>query len=228
MKPHVLIAFTALVAAIHAHAQGTLFFANRVTGVFAAQVTHERYGNVPAGPAGSEFYGQLLAGPIFEALAPVGRPVEFRNDEGIGYITSGGVVTVPGVAPGSLAQVELVAWHKSLGDDWNAAVGANMGGWGRSGVITVATGGAGTPPSPPALLGVAGGTPQNTLSPFQITFLENIPEPSTPALALLGAALLCFRTRPAPWQGACRKRFELATRQCDFHGWTDGEIMPRR
>jgi hypothetical protein len=190
---HIALTLTALLVAASAFAQGTLNFANRVTGVFDARATYEGDGTIPAGPAGNQFWGQLLAGAPGGALAPVGQPVEFRNDAGIGYITSGGVVTVPGVAGGSPAQVEMVAWHKSLGDTWAAAEAANMGGIGRSGVITVNTGGGGTPPSPAANLGQAGGTAQNTLQAFQISTL--VPEPSIAALGLLGAGLLLIRRK---------------------------------
>jgi hypothetical protein len=189
----IALTLTALLVAASAFAQGTLNFANRVTGVFQAQVTYEGDATLPAGPAGNNFWGQLLAAAPGGTLAPVGSPVEFRNDAGIGYITSGGVVTVPGVAGGSPAQVEMVAWHKSLGNDWAAASAAGMGGIGRSGVITVNTGGGGTPPSPASNLGVAGGTAANTLQAFQISTL--VPEPSIAALGLLGAGLLLIRRK---------------------------------
>jgi hypothetical protein len=202
MKQCLLICLTTFAVASSAHAQGTLFFANHVTGVFSAQVTHPGFGNVPPGPVGSDFYGQLLAAPLGGTLDIVGMPVEFRDDQGIGYITSGGVVSVPGVAPGSPAQVEMVAWHKALGSDWYAALAAGVGGIGISGLITVVTGGAGTPPSPPALLGLAGGTAENTLQPFQISV---IPEPSTSVLTSLGAALLGFRLRRKP-KPRCMRR----------------------
>jgi hypothetical protein len=190
---HIALTLTALLVAASTFAQGTLNFANRVTGVFSAQATYEGDPNLPAGPAGNNFWGQLLAAGPGGQLAPVGQPVEFRNDAGIGYITSGGVVEVPGVAGGSPAQVEMVAWHKSLGNDWATASAAGMGGIGRSGVITVNTGGGGTPPAPAANLGQAGGTAANTLQPFQISTL--VPEPSIAALGLLGAGLLLIRRK---------------------------------
>jgi hypothetical protein len=190
---HIAITLTALLVAASAYAQGTLNFANRVSGVFSAPATYQGDATTPAGLAGNQFWGQLLAAAPGGTLAPVGSPVEFRNDAGIGYITSGGVVAVPGVAGGSPAQVQMVAWHKSLGDTWAAANAAGQGGIGSSGIITVNTGGGGTPPSPAANLGVAGGTAENTLQPFNITSL--VPEPSIAALGLLGAGLLLIRRK---------------------------------
>jgi hypothetical protein len=190
---HIALTLTALLVAASAYAQGTLNFANRVTGVFTAQVTYQGDATLPAGPAGNTFWGQLYAAAPGGTLAPVGSPVEFRNDAGIGYITSGGVVTVPGVAGGSPAQVQMVAWHKNLGNDYAAAKAQGLGGWGESGVITVNTGGGGVPPAPAANLGVAGGTPANTLQPFQVSTL--VPEPSIAALGLLGAGLLLIRRK---------------------------------
>jgi hypothetical protein len=194
----IALTLAALAVAASSYAQGTLNFANRVSGVFSAQVTYAgdtlgAAGGGPAGPAGSGFWGQLYAAAPGGTLAAIGSPVEFRNDAGIGYITSGGVVSVAGVAGGSPAQVKLVAWHKSLGNDYTAAVAQGLGGWGESAVITVNTGGGGTPPAPAANLGVVGGTAANTLAGFEVRSL--VPEPSMAALGLLGAGLLLIRRK---------------------------------
>lgn len=182
----IAITLTALLVAASAYAQGTLNFANRVTGVVDARVTVQ---GDPANSStvGSDYWGQLLAGAPGGALAAVGSPVEFRGspDAAIGYITAGGVVNVAGVAGGSPAQVQLVAWHKSLGATWEAANAAGLGGIGSSAVITVNTGGGGTPPSPAANL--AG------LQAFSVTPL--VPEPAIAALGLLGAGLLLLRRK---------------------------------
>jgi len=190
---HIALTLTALLVAASAYAQGTLNFANRVSGVVDAQVTYQGDSTIPQGPAGNQFWGQLLAAAPGGTLAPVGQPVEFRNDAGIGYITAGGVVSVPGVAGGSPAEVRMVGWHKSLGNDYAAAVAAGTGGVGQSAIITVNTGGGGTPPGPAANLGVAGGTAANTLAGFQVSTL--VPEPSIAALGLLGAGLLLIRRK---------------------------------
>lgn len=178
---HIAITLAALLVAASAYAQGTLNFANRVTGVLDARVSSG------GAPVDNNWYGQLLAGASEATLAPVGSPVEFRGtpDAAKGYITSGGVVTVPGVAGGSPAVVRMVAWNKGAGATWEAANAAGLGGIGQSAVITVNTGGGGTPPSPAAnLVGLAA---------FEATPL--IPEPSIAALGLLGAGLLLLRRK---------------------------------
>jgi len=192
MKQTVL-ALSALLVAASSFAQGQLNFSNRVLPAVDAIVTYNGDATLPAGPAGNNFWGQLYAGPVGGALAAIGSPVEFRADTRIGYITAGGAVSATGVPAGSDAQVKMVAWHKSLGNSYAAAVTANMGGVGESGVITVTTGGVGSPPSLPANLGVAGGTAANTLQPFSVSSL--VPEPAVAALGLLGAGLLLIRRK---------------------------------
>lgn len=177
---HIALALTALFAAASAYAQGTVNFATRVTGQVDAPVTYQ------GGKADANFFGQLYAGAKGGTLAAVGTPVEFRSDAGIGYITAGGAVAVPGVAGGAEADVKLVAWAKTQGATWDAAKTLGMGGFGESGVITVKTGNPdAVPPTVAAnLVGLAG---------FDVTPV--IPEPSIAALGLLGAGLLLIRRK---------------------------------
>ncbi len=180
---HIVLTLTALLAAASVYAQGTVNFATRVTGVVDAPVTLA----TDSSKVGSEWWGQLYAGAAGGALAAVGSPVEFRGDAGIGYITAGGNVAIPGVAGGSPAQVQLVAWNKSLGNDYAAAKAAGQGGWGESAVVTVAATGnpTGVPPTPAAnLAGLQG---------FTVTPV--VPEPAVAALGLLGAGLLLIRRK---------------------------------
>lgn len=178
----IVLTLTALLAAASAFAQGTVNFATRVTGQLDAPVTYA------GAKVGATHWGQLFAGaPGAALLEPVGVPVEFRADAGIGYITAGGAVAIPGVAGGSPAQVQLVAWDKSLGNIYTAARAMGLGGWGASGVITVAATGnpAAVPPTTAAnLVGLQG---------FEVQTL--IPEPSIAALGLLGAGLLLIRRK---------------------------------
>lgn len=172
---HIVLTLTALFAAASVYAQGTVNFATRVTGTLDAPVTYA------GAPAGSDFWGQLLAGPPGGTLAPVGAPVEFRSDAGIGYI-SGGAVAIPGVAGGTAADVRFVGWAKSLGNTWP---GQGLG-TGQSGIINIAATGNPdvTPPTVAAnLVGLQG---------FAI---EVIPEPTIAALGLLGAGLLLLRRK---------------------------------
>jgi hypothetical protein len=189
---HTIIALAALFTAATVYAQGTVNFQTQVSGSFSAPVRYAGYSTDPAAPlatagADGQIWGQLYAGPVGGALAAIGAPVEFRSDAGRGFITAGGAVAIPGVAGGSAAQVKLVAWHKSLGNDYAAAVAAGMGGVGESAVINIAATGnpSAVPPTTAAnLVGLTG---------FQVSAV--IPEPSIAALGLLGAGLLLIRRK---------------------------------
>jgi len=177
MKSTVL-ALAALFAAGSAFAQGTLNFSTKITGVVNAQVTYSASAGGATAPVGADYLGQLYAGAPGGALAAVGSAVPFRGDAGIGYITAGGKVSVPGIAGGSQAQVVLRAWQAASGANYEAATIKNS-----SAPITLTLGGGGTPPAPDAnLAGLQG---------FNIV----VPEPSIAALGLLGAGLLVIRRK---------------------------------
>lgn len=173
----VLLAF---VVQMESYAQGTVNFATRVTGQLDAPVYVGDY--FFGHRVGSDYWGQLYAAPVGGTLAPIGVPIEFRNDAGIGYITAGGTVAIPEVAGGSPAQIQMVAWLKRLGTDAEVAKGSPFGGWGESAVLTLpATGNPDAiPPTPAAnLIG---------LQAFLVTVF--VPEPGVAALGILGTCLL--------------------------------------
>jgi hypothetical protein len=179
----IVIAVAALSVAVSAFAQGTVNFSNR-TGPINAPVTYAGGANV-VGTGANAVWGQLLAAAPGGTLAAVGAPVPFRDGAAAGYITGGGAVTIPGVAGGSPANVQMVAWYASQGATYAEALGKGLGGVGNSATISVVTGGAGSPPSLPAnLVGLAG----FSVSPI-------VPEPSIAALGLLGAGLLLIRRK---------------------------------
>jgi hypothetical protein len=179
----IVIAFAALSVAVSAFAQGTVNFSNR-TGPINAPVTYEGAGNV-LGTGANAVWGQLYAAAPGGTLAAVGVPVPFRDGAAAGYITGGGSVTIPGVAGGSPADVQMVAWYASQGATYADALAKGLGGVGKSGTISVVTGGAGSPPSLPAnLVGLTG---------FSVSAI--VPEPSIAALGLLGAGLLLIRRK---------------------------------
>lgn len=104
--------------------------------------------------AGAAFLAQLYAGPDESHLAPVGGAVPFMTGTGAGYVDKGpggNVVQIPSVEPGALAFVQMRAWESARGADFETAL-AGGGRCGRSLVIQVQTGGAGSPPSVPAAL----------------------------------------------------------------------------
>lgn len=99
---------------------------------------------------------------------------------GIGGYFLGGSQAVAGFAPGSQVTVQVRAWDTETGATWDLAV------WkGASNLLNITLGGAGAPPSLPALL--------TGLQGFAI-----VPEPSTSTFALAGlgaAAMLILRRR---------------------------------
>jgi hypothetical protein len=104
--------------------------------------------------AGPMFLAQLYAGPTAESLAPIGIALPFRTGAGAGYVDITGydpVIAIPTVTPGDLAYIQMRAWYKLGGDTYEAAATANSA-VGKSEVVTVKTGGEGTPPSLPATL----------------------------------------------------------------------------
>jgi hypothetical protein len=180
----IVIAFAALSVAVSAFAQGTVNFSNR-TGPINAPVTYAGGANV-VGTGADAVWGQLLAAAPGGTLTAVGVPVPFRDGAAAGYITGGGSITIPGVAGGSPADVQMVAWYASQGATYAEALAKGTGGVGNSSVVNVAaTGGAGSPPSLPAnLVGLTG---------FSVSAI--VPEPSIAALGLLGAGLLLIRRK---------------------------------
>jgi len=180
-----LMILSSMLVAVGAFAQGTVNFAAKVTGVYDAPVFIDTVGG-PNKASGSAYMSQLYAGPSASALAAIGSPVPFLTGTGAGYWRSASLA-IPSVAPGATASVQIRAWAASAGATYEAALAAN-GGTGQSALLSVVTGGAGSPPSLPAdLAGLAsfaivGGTPV-------------IPEPSVLALGALGGLALLIRRR---------------------------------
>lgn len=175
---HIAIALTAFAVAASAYAQGVVNFSTRAGASVNAPVTYLGDNTLADG----RFWGQLYVAAPAGTLAPSGTPQPFRSDAGKGYITAGGNVEIPGVTPGSSAQVKLVAWASSLGATYAEAMAKGLGGVGESAVITVSTGGGTLPPAALAGLGAF------NISPI-------VPEPSIAALGLLGAGLLLIRRK---------------------------------
>jgi hypothetical protein len=180
MKRLLIVAAT-MIAAVGAYAQGTVNFNNRVTtaGIDAPVLTFE--GAKIDGAAG---FAQLFAGADANSLVAVGAPVNFRTGAAAGYFNGGSVDA--GLAGGATASLQVRAWLASQGSTW-AAASASAGGFGSSAVLNgiVLGNPNGAPPTVPAdLVGLAG---------FSLS--QIVPEPTTLALGVLGAAALLIRRR---------------------------------
>lgn len=200
MKKLIATSIVCLLAGVVANAQGTVNFANIGAGVNAP--VHLSDGVTKLN--GANYQAILLAGASAGALTQVGTATPFLSGGNAGYF-NGGPVTINSVTPGSTGFFEIIAWDSTLGGTTTGATAAQafaawQGGkgnvWGASGYVygpgggetpfSNTTGGVGTPASPPVSLS---GLPQFNLAP-------PVPEPSTFALAGLGAAaLMIFRRR---------------------------------
>lgn len=176
MKKLLLSTAVLMTACLGTFAQGSINFINFAGGdnpvdapVFNVDGTTRLDGN--------QYMAQLLAGADEASLAPVGAPAPFLSGEGAGYF-GGGTRLVDGIDPGASAVAKVIAWDTTTGSDFESATIK-----GESGTITIEElGGDGSPPTLPAnLVG---------LQSFSL-----VPEPSTIALGVLGAAALLFARR---------------------------------
>ena len=170
-------------ACVSAFAQGTLNFANVASGL-NAKIFLDSVGSATS-PAGTGWIAQLWYGPAGSAeSALIGLPTTATFSTiaaQTGYFT-GGQRTIDTIAGGAAAVVQVRAWNAAAGATWDAAQLSPIGIAGRSSLFTINLA---TPPATPAnLVG---------LTSFA---LVSVPEPSSFALAGLGAAaLLIFRRR---------------------------------
>lgn len=128
-------------------AQGTIHFTTKVGAALDAPIRDAR-GQLAGGTGTNTVMVQLYAGRPGTALKPIGQPLPLRSDQGIGYVTGGGSVSVPGLPPGTPAQAKVVAWKATLGKTFTEAVAKGRGGVGESKVVTLkALGGDKIPPA---------------------------------------------------------------------------------
>jgi hypothetical protein len=171
-----IIAVAALLVTVASYGQGTLSFNNIWNGVGPGKVF------LPDGTTGvgAGFTAQLLAGPAgtaVDSLVALSPTTTFRTGNAAGYVTAV-QVSVPGVAAGAQATIVMRAF--------NGADYASSQIKGQSAPITLGLGGtpAGGAPIPDPVL--------NGLASFTLT---QVPEPSTIALGIIGAAALLYRRR---------------------------------
>jgi hypothetical protein len=173
-----------------AFAQGLINFANSPATLVSQQIG----ANAPAainGAAGSYYFGLLTsatgAAGSFSFAGVYGTNI--ANASG-GRFSGGNGVVVPNWAPGATMFYEVAGWEQALGATWNPSWLTST----PSGLFGISS----------SASGVAGGGPNSLppLVPFGGTgiasgfTLVNTPEPTSMALAGLGAAaLLIFRRR---------------------------------
>lgn len=173
-----LIVLAAIFIAASSFAQGVVVFNNRVTGLIDAPVMR---GPANPGGAGEGVTAQLMLVGAGGALTPLIPTTTFRTTSVAATPYVNGVdVTVPGVEPGNAATLRMVAYQTAAGS-FEAARNSTSFAFGQSNDITVTLGGGTLPPA--NLVGLQG------FSMFVV------PEPSTIALGILGAAALLFRRR---------------------------------
>lgn len=194
MKKVVLILASVLVG-LSAYAQGTVAFQNRDT---ANNVNAPIYDLTVGGTKleGTAYLAQLFAGPAGSAesaLKPAGAAVDFRTGNAAGYVNVGSAASraIDGVAFGANAAVQIRAWSASGGATWDEAVAKAAADAsvhvGMSKLLTITT----------AASALNVPSPMVGLESFPIVSQASgvIPEPSTLALAALGAAALLIRRR---------------------------------
>jgi len=178
----ILTAVAVLFVSLGALAQGTINFANGAPGV-NAPITDAS----GALAAGTGFVAQLWAGATAGSLTAVSPTATFATGASAGYFF-GGSRTIPGVATGSSAFIQVRVWSSGFAD-WASAFAAYT-----ANNPAAQIGGDLVPAWASPNLG-GGPTPPANLIGMQSFNLRAVPEPSTIALAALGAAALLFRRR---------------------------------
>lgn len=187
MKKVLLIVASVLAAGLSAYAQGTLDFSTKNSGT-TPPINAPIVDVSGAKLDGTAGWAQIFAGPANaaeSALVAQGSPVNFRTGAAAGYI-SGGVVTLTGLDFGSTIAVQIRAWNAAAGTTWAGALASTAAGaaTGKSAIFSVTLPAPSSPPPlPTPLLGLAS-------QGFALSANAVIPEPTTIALGLLGAALL--------------------------------------
>jgi hypothetical protein len=175
-----MVAASVSFSSFSTYGQGTILFNNRVTGQVDAPISN--WDGTPAGAYGPGVFAQLFlvtGGSTYTPLFPV---TTFRQTPVAAQyyvVQPDTAVTVPGVPAGAQATIVLRAWGS--GETYDTALYK-----GQSNPVTITLGGippgGGAPIQDAVLVGLQG-------------FVGPIPEPSTVALGLLGAAVLLGQRR---------------------------------
>ena len=202
-KLFITIGLAALVSS--SQAQGTLNFLNAAATVINLSSNSVALGNTPATVGGFRY--ELFfapAGTLNPALF-VGSGVIATNTTA-GRFTIGTGSIIPGAAAGGTSAIMIRGWSASLGADWATAIlqqGIIGGFFGQSAIAPnfLMGGGPLNVPTSPVFGGANGILPLVVAaSPngvgFTLTYVPVVPEPTSMALAGIGAAaMVIFRRR---------------------------------
>ncbi len=181
-----LVTLVALLVSASSFAQGTLIFNNRTQDGTPRDkpITYAVGPNAGMG-AGSlpGAFAQLVlvVGGVETPLSPT---TPFRTGNAAAFFQEISSFVVDGVQPGASASFKVRAWQGAA--SYDAARTTPTAYWGESAVFTHGPMG-GTPPG--------GGLPVTATTIDNLVAFQLVPEPSTIALGVLGAAALLFRRR---------------------------------
>jgi hypothetical protein len=164
--------------AVGALAQGQFQFGNKNL-LLTPPLDSKVFDNLGVALSGTAYFAQAyvkMAGAEDSSYAPVGTAVNFRTGNNAGYIITSTVGT--GFVGGTAVTVQMRAWEASGGTSYEAAVAAGKL-YGVSNPVNLT-------------VQVAPATPEDMVG---LQSFSLIPEPSTFALGLLGAAAFFLRRR---------------------------------
>jgi hypothetical protein len=175
-------------AATALYAQGLVNFANTPNTLVSVEplVYPPQPYTIMSGPPGSYYFGLFFGegNPYSWTFTGI-----YATNTGINGLFSGGVVAVPGWAPGTSQSYFVAGWAAGMGHDYQPQwlMGANiLSDFGTTELL--GTGIAGDGASIPMLNLFDGGG--STITVGMQLHNELVPEPSTVALAIVGATLL--------------------------------------